>query len=463
MKNNKYLRYLVVALSVLVALGILVGVMAIAEKSSYGPVSKEITVAEAQTVLNETLATLPSSVADCAIYIVERSKVTVTGISYGEEKDAILSCRYETIDVLGTVLAHKNDFLTMDTTDPATGKAMNATKIKLKVQEELLALFREAKTLTGEVEIRLYEVNPGEFAVHLADEMVDTIFGGILTAADDVANTDVVIVDGEEVSIANKTSLKNGVKSCFALINYDDDKPDTSNALGRAWHSFKDDFHRNFVAENRWTYLLTGLGNTLSLTFLSLLIGLVLGFVLAIVRCTHDKTGALKIPNAFARLYLAVIRGTPVMVQLIIIYFVWLLPIGVEAFPSAVLCFGLNSAAYVAEIVRGGIMSVDEGQMEAGRSLGLSYIQTMVHIIIPQAFKAVLPSLANEFITLLKESSVAFTIGVVELTQGGMKIRSITYSNFMPLLAVALVYLVLVLFLSYLVSILERRLRQNER
>ena len=463
MKNNKYLRYLVVALSVLAVLGILVGVMAIAEKSSYGPVSKELTVAEAQSILNETLATLPSSVADCAIYIVEQSEVTVTSISYGEEKDAILSCTYKTIDVLGTVLAHKDEFLTMDTTDPATGKAMNATKIKLKVQEELLALFREAETLTGEVEIRLYEVNPGEFAVHLADEMVDTIFGGIITAADDVANTETVEVDGEVISIANKTSLKNGVKSCFALINYDDDKPDTSNALGRAWHSFKDDFHRNFIAEDRWTYLLTGLGNTLSLTFLSLMIGLVLGFVLAIVRCTHDKTGALKIPNAIARLYLTVIRGTPVMVQLIIIYFVWLLPIGVDAFPSAVLCFGLNSAAYVAEIVRGGIMSVDEGQMEAGRSLGLNYIQTMVHIIIPQAFKAVLPSLANEFITLLKESSVAFTIGVVELTQGGMKIRSITYSNFMPLLAVALVYLVLVLFLSYLVSILERRLRQNER
>ena len=463
MKNNKYLRYLVVALSVLAALGILIGVMAIAEKSAYGPVSKELTVAEAQAILDETLAKLPSSVADCAIYIVGESEVTVTSISYGEEKDAILSCTYKTIDVLGTVLAHKNEFLTMDTTDPATGKAMNATKIKLKVQEELLALFREAETLTGEVEIRLYEVNPGEFSVHLADEMVDTIFGGIITASEDVANTDTVEIDGETVSIANKTSLKSGVKSCFALINYDDDKPDTSNALGRAWHSFKDDFHRNFVAEDRWTYLLTGLGNTLSLTFLSLLIGLVLGFILAIIRCTHDKTGALKIPNAIARLYLTVIRGTPVMVQLIIIYFVWLLPIGVDAFPSAVLCFGLNSAAYVAEIVRGGIMSVDEGQMEAGRSLGLSYIQTMVHIIIPQAFKAVLPSLANEFITLLKESSVAFTIGVVELTQGGMKIRSITYSNFMPLLAVALVYLVLVLFLSYLVSLLERRLRQNER
>lgn len=463
MKLTKNTKTLITVLALLAALAVLVGVMALAERSAYGRAGTDLSIADAQAIVNEQLSALPSSVADCAIYIVENSHVTVTDLAYGEEKDVILTCRYETIDVAGIVAAHKNEFLSMPTTDPATGKAMNATKIKLMIQEELLELFRAAAPVTGTVELRLYEVHSGEFDLHLSREVVDTVFGGILTASDDVANTDTIIVDGEEVSIVNRTSLKNGLKSCFALVNYDASKPDTSNALGRAWHSFKDDFHRNFIAENRWTYLVTGLGNTLALTFLSLVIGLILGFVLAIIRCTHDKTGALVIPNAIAKLYLAVIRGTPVMVQLIIIYFVCLLPVGIEAFPSAVLCFGLNSAAYVAEIVRGGIMSVDEGQTEAGRSLGLNYIQTMTYIIIPQAFKAVLPSLANEFITLLKESSVAFTIGVVELTQGGMKIRSITYTNFMPLLAVALIYLVLVLFLSHLVSLLERRLRQNER
>ena len=156
-------------------------------------------------------------------------------------------------------------------------------------------------------------------------------------------------------------------------------------------------------------------------------------------------------------------RGTPVMVQLLIVYFVVLLPIGVEKFPAAVLCFGLNSGAYVSEIVRGGIMSIDEGQTEAGRSLGFTYMQTMLYIIIPQAFKAVLPSLANEFIALLKESSVACYIGVADLTQGGLKIRSITYSNYMPLLAVAIIYLVLVLGLSQCVSILERRLHKGDK
>ena len=151
------------------------------------------------------------------------------------------------------------------------------------------------------------------------------------------------------------------------------------------------------------------------------------------------------------------------MVQLLIIYFVLLLPVGIEKFPAAVLCFGLNSGAYVSEIIRGGIMSIDQGQTEAGRSLGFGFWPTMWYIVIPQAFKVVLPSLCNEFITLLKETSVAFYIGVADLTRGGIKIRSQTYSNFMPLLAVALIYFVLVLGLTKLVGKLERRLRKSER
>ena len=206
-----------------------------------------------------------------------------------------------------------------------------------------------------------------------------------------------------------------------------------------------------------------GLITTLEITLLSALLGVLLGFICAIIRVTHDKTGKLMIPDQIVRVYLSIIRGTPVMIQLLIIYFVILLPAGVAKFPSAVICFALNSGAYVAEIVRGGIMSVDNGQIEAGRSLGLNYIQTMYHIVVPQAFKAVLPSLANEFITLLKESSVAFYIGVADLTQGGLKIRSITYSNFMPLIAVAVIYFIIVMILTKLVKILERRLRKDER
>ena len=206
-----------------------------------------------------------------------------------------------------------------------------------------------------------------------------------------------------------------------------------------------------------------GLGNTLLITAFALVLGVVIGFLVAAVRCTSAKTGKLKVADAICKVYLAVMRGTPVMVQLLIIYFVVLLPLGVDKFVAAVLCFGINSGAYVSEIVRGGIMSIDDGQIEAGRSLGLGYVATMWHIVIPQAFKAILPSLANEFIALLKETSVAFYIGVADLTLGGLKIRAITYSNFMPLIAIAVVYLLLVLGLSYLVSLLERRLRKSER
>ena len=155
-------------------------------------------------------------------------------------------------------------------------------------------------------------------------------------------------------------------------------------------------------------------------------------------------------------------QGDDALVQLLIMGFV-IFSSSRNYTAVGILTLGINSGAYVAEIVRGGIMSIDDGQTEAGRSLGFNYIQTMYHIVFPQAFKAVLPSLANEFITLLKETSVAFYIGVADLTQGGLKIRSITYSNFMPLIAIAVVYLVLVLGLSYLVSLLERRLRNNKR
>ena len=201
---------------------------------------------------------------------------------------------------------------------------------------------------------------------------------------------------------------------------------------------------------------------TLGLTLCSVLIGILIGFVVAIIRVTHEKTGKAGLLSAICQIYVTVIRGIPLMVQLMIMYFVVLLPLGIGKFPAAVLCFGINSGAYVSEIVRGGIMSIDNGQTEAGRSLGFNYLKTMYYIVVPQAFKAVLPSLANEFIALLKETSIAFYIGVADLTLGGLKIRSITYSNFMPLVAVAIIYLVVVLILSKLVSILERRLRKGD-
>nr|MBQ5811740.1 amino acid ABC transporter permease [Clostridia bacterium] len=239
--------------------------------------------------------------------------------------------------------------------------------------------------------------------------------------------------------------------------------PDTSVPIEKLWNTLKFDFTRNFIKNNQYKYLTRGLLTTLEITALAVLLGIAIGFVVAVIRCVNQKTGKFAIASGICKVYLSVMRGTPIMVQLLIMYFVVLLPMGVDKFPAAVICFGLNSGAYVSEIVRGGIMSIDEGQTEAGRSLGFSYVSTMWYIIIPQAFKAVLPSLANEFITLLKESSVAFYIGVADLTLGGLKIRSITYSNYMPLIAVAVIYLVVVLGLSKCVSILERRLSKSDK
>ena len=229
-----------------------------------------------------------------------------------------------------------------------------------------------------------------------------------------------------------------------------------------AWDDFADSFYQNFIYEDRWKFLLQGLGNTLVIAFFAVIVGIVLGFLIAIVRATHDREGKLGFLNAICKVYLTVIRGTPVMVQLLIIYYVVLVSVNNKIF-TAVLAFGLNSGAYVAEIVRSGIMSVDSGQFEAGRCLGLNYRQTMWSIIMPQAFKNVLPALANEFIVLLKETSISGYIGLMDLTRGGDIIRSITYEPMLPLLAVAVVYLIIVMFLTFAVGKLERRLRNNER
>ena len=226
--------------------------------------------------------------------------------------------------------------------------------------------------------------------------------------------------------------------------------------------SLKEQFYINFIEENRWHYLVDGLKVTLQVTFLAVIIGIVLGLLVAIIRSTYMKTGKLKVLNFLCNIYLTVIRGTPVLVQLLIIYFVIFGSVNIDKVIVAVLAFGLNSGAYVAEIFRSGIMSIDNGQFEAGRSLGFSYVQTMYHIILPQAFKNVLPALCNEFIVLLKETSVVGYIALQDLTKAGDIIRSRTYSAFMPLIAVAIIYLVMVIVFNKLVGILERRLRSSD-
>lgn len=229
------------------------------------------------------------------------------------------------------------------------------------------------------------------------------------------------------------------------------------------WENLKSRLILNFINDGRWKYIVDGLGMTLKLTLFAGILGVLIGLLIAAVRSTYDKTGRLKLLNVICNLYLTVIRGTPVVVQLLIIYFVVFGSVKIDKSLVAILAFGINSGAYVAEIFRSGIMSIDIGQFEAGRSLGFNYSQTMWYIIMPQAFKNVLPALCNEFIALLKETSVAGYIALQDLTKGGDIIRSRTYDAFMPLIAVALIYLVLVIMFTKLVEILERRLRRSER
>lgn len=237
--------------------------------------------------------------------------------------------------------------------------------------------------------------------------------------------------------------------------------------------NFRADFKLNFIDGDRWLWLVNGLKNTLLITFFAVLLGIAIGVVIAIVRSTYDKNHTvlkkkgglgyilLALLNSICHLYLTVIRGTPVVVQLLIMYFI-IFASSTNGTMIAIIAFGINSGAYVAEIFRGGIMAIDNGQFEAGRSLGFNYIQTMIYIVIPQMFKVVLPTLCNEFIVLLKETSVAGYVGIADLTKAGDLIRGRTFSAFMPLFAVALIYLLIVMLFTWLVGKLERRLRNSD-
>lgn len=238
--------------------------------------------------------------------------------------------------------------------------------------------------------------------------------------------------------------------------------------------SLKEQFILNFVDDSRWKYLTNGLLNTITITVFALLLGVVIGIVVAMIRTTYDKTkDSMKkrniigywffsFINFICKIYLTVIRGTPVVVQLLIAYFI-IFAFSNDGIMVASIAFGINSGAYVAEILRGGIMSIDVGQFEASNSLGFNYVQTMIYVIIPQVIKTVLPTLLNEMIALIKETSIAGYVGIMDLTKGGDIIRGRTFSAFMPLLAVAAIYLLIVSFLTFVLGRVERRLRKSER
>lgn len=468
MTKKKKVAIIVAVLLVLVAV---VGFFVV---QSIEDASFDLTQEEAEKLVNDTF----DAVADDgtrkkvpAEYISEKNYITVNSVRDGESGEKILDCSVNTVDAHSAISAKYDMFLDTSLVNETNNQVKSALDFQLEFRKELVELIENAPEKTENIEISIYNVR-GNSVVYTSDEAVNAVFGGILDVCDDIREkTTYISVDAsgretqKEIDTAND-NIRKGLIECLN-VKYSNEVPDTSTPFGQFVNKLKKDFYQNFIQFGRWRVMLRGLGNTLKITFLALIIGVVLGFFVAFVRCAHMKSvkkGALlSFVNAICQLYLTVIRGTPVVVQILIIHFVILQPMGISTFVSAVACFGINSGAYVAEIVRGGIMSVDPGQEEAGRCLGFNYAQTMWHIIMPQAFKTVLPSLANEFVVLLKETSIAFYIGVKDLMYEVNGIRSATYSAFMPLVASAIIYLILVLTFSKLVNILERRMRNSER
>lgn len=456
-------------ISILIACVIVVGVIAGCVFLLKGSTTaREITGQQAQEIVNDVFDAMAGTKKALGV-IAEKNDILVNSVEYGSEKDVKLNCTLKTVDAYGALSGDYNKFMSVDAKKKDSTMFKSALDFKMEFEDEIVNSLREAKIIEKEVQIYLYDTKEG-IKVFTSDEAVNEVYGGIVDVEKEIgAVKSVTITDEngkEQEKVLESGNINKGYIQCIEP-KYDNTKPDTSNWIGKTINGIKNDFQKNFIEYDRWQTVLNGLGTTLRLTLFSLIIGVVLGFVVAFIRCTYLKSKkpgiVLKILNSIMQLYLTIIRGTPVVVQIMIIYFLIFMPMSVDKFVSAVICFGLNSGAYVAEIVRGGIMSIDEGQTEAGRSLGFNYIQTMYHIVFPQAFKAVLPALANEFVVLLKETSIAFYIGLGDLMYSVNAIRAATYSPFMPLVAAAVIYLIMVLVLSKLVSILERRLRNSER
>lgn len=220
----------------------------------------------------------------------------------------------------------------------------------------------------------------------------------------------------------------------------------------------RENIYNSFIYQDRYKYYLTGLGNTIIMAFFACLIGVILGLILSLVIDYNEKKGKLYLLSTFARMYIEIIRGTPALLQLMILYYIIFKSVNINIVVVGIISFGLNSGAYVSQIIRSGLISIPKGQEEASTMLGFNYFQTMKYVIMPQALRNVLPALGNEFITLLKETSVAGYIGILELTKASDIVASSTYDYFFPLLIVAIIYLILTLGLTKLLNFFERRL-----
>ena len=357
-KKRRIINLCLIGLCVVILLGIV-----LADQIQNRKTTVTVTPESVQMQLSELLEGLPTAVAKISKHVVENTKTEVLSVENGKAREFVVKVKYETLDVAAMYEANKEAIFSKAWTYAegikADGQKVNATMIQIQVQSFILEQLQNSDWRTeGEVEIYFYDTRAELPVMYISDDALNHLLGGYVSVKDDIKSTTEITVDGKTVSIASDNTFRNGINQCFGLDNYDAEKPDTSSPLTQKWNGIKADFHKNFIEDDHWKYIVEGVGNTLALTGLSLLLGILLGLFTAVVRVVFEKTNKLYYLDRIARLYVSLIRGTPLMVQLLIIYFVLLLPVGIEKFPAAVLCFGLNSGAYVSEIIRGGITNL---------------------------------------------------------------------------------------------------------
>ena len=324
--NNKkrlYINLGLVALAILLVAGVFAA-DAIANRKG----DLDLTAEQAQAYIEQTLASLPTTGAECSKYTVENTKVEVLSVQPGKAREFVVRIKYSAPDAAGMYEAHKNElFCTVHEyilQREADGKKVNATAIQIFVEGQIKSLLEQQGNVQGEIDVYFYDTREEQPVMYLSDEALDALLGGYVSVKDDIMATTEFTYGGETISITNNNTFRKGINQCFGLVNYDAKIPDTSSPLQQRLNSIGDEFYRNFIEDNRWTYLVEGLGNTLAITALALLLGIVLGIVTALVRIVHDKTDKLYYLDKLVKLYISAIRGTPVMVQLLIIYFVLL-------------------------------------------------------------------------------------------------------------------------------------------
>ena len=386
----------------------------------------------------------------------KKSDIGAAGISYTEERAREVAFTDNYSVSKQVIIVNKNSYITSK--ENLVGKVavqLGTTADTYLTKSTGITLVREKKFLAAIQDLKDGKVN----AV-----VMDELPAKKLITSDMKILSEPLVTDSYGMVVAKENTEL--LESCNKVIKQMKESGEIDKILlkhmGQSDEieektSVFDRFYQSVIYDNRYQYILEGLKNTLIIAVGAVILGILLGTLLAFIRHYHDETGYLKVFNAISKAYIHIIRGTPSILQLMIIYYVIFKNVSISIVLVGILAFGINSAAYVAEIIRAGLNSVDKGQIEAGYALSLNYRQVMMKIVFPQAIRNILPALGNEFITLVKETSVGAYIGIVELTKASDIIASRTYDYFFPLILIAVIYFAITFSLSKLISIMEKR------